>query len=293
MPDQEISILATTESEEKTENHDGKIVGMLSKWFDKPLSELPKEQREMAKLHIPRWPKLSAAERRACAIASPMVELDAMRRSFNKVLRERAGERDFESRASDAKLLDDRCIELAQTPELKIADWIELTGIGTGEIGPYLVTRDSVGFVQWEPEEIRRSPPVFQVDMLRRNEQEPLKFPCTPAGLLDFIDSELSTVYGCFAVPDTFRQAAMENTKKRNRKQKEVEPWKRIACEYANAIYQRELALGKRFAKERAAEEIAGRLRRDDKLVTKTGKPITADYVVRTALSDWKPPELD
>ena len=213
------------------EKNDGELMQILGKWFDKPLSELPKKQRKMAELYIPRWLELSSAERRACAIEasrkvqetialrleqarleqnalpSGLAAQDAMRRGFNKVVRERAGERDFESKTEEANLFDDRCIKLAQMPELEIAEWIELTGVCLGEIGPYLVTLDSVGFVRWEPDEIRTYPKEFQVDMLRRNKHEPLKFPCTPARLLDFIDSEFSTIYGRFEVPDAFRQA--------------------------------------------------------------------------------------
>jgi len=231
LDDEKISKLAPSESEREIEKHDGELMQILGKWFDKPLSELPKKQREMAEIYIPRWLELSSAERRACAVEasrkvqetialrfqqarreqdalpSGLAAQDAMRRGFNKVVRERAGERDFESKIWELNLLDDRCIELAQMPELEIAEWIELTGVYLGEIGPYLVTPDSVGFVRWEPEEIRTYPKEFQVDMLRRNKHEPLKFPCTPARLLDFIDSELSTIYGCFEVPDAFRQA--------------------------------------------------------------------------------------
>ena len=206
-----ITASPTSENASTTRAEDGgELVQILSEWFDKPLSELPKQQQDMAELYIPRWLELSAVERRACAIASGMAAQDAMRRGFNKVVRERAGERNFESKTEEANLLDDRCIEFAQMPELEIAEWIELTGVSLGEIGPYLVTPDSVGFVRWEPEEIRTYPKEFQVDMLRRNKHEPLKFPCTPARLLDFIDSEFSETYGCFEVPAAFRQAVAE-----------------------------------------------------------------------------------
>lgn len=238
LDDEKISKLAPSESEREIEKHDEELMQILGKWFDKPLSELPKKQREMAEIYIPRWLELSSAERRACAVEasrkvqetvalrfqqarreqdalpSGLAAQDAMRRGFNKVVRERAGERDFESKIGEVNLLDDRCIELAQMPELEIAEWIELTGVYLGEIGPYLVTPDSIGFVRWEPEEIRTYPKEFQVDMLRRNKHEPLKFPCTPARLLDFIDSKLSEIYGHFEVPNAFRQAVNDSAQK-------------------------------------------------------------------------------
>jgi hypothetical protein len=87
-----ITASPTSENASTTRAEDGgELVQILSEWFDKPLSELPKQQQDMAELYIPRWLELSAVERRACAIASGMAAQDAMRRGFNKVVRERAG----------------------------------------------------------------------------------------------------------------------------------------------------------------------------------------------------------
>ena len=72
-----------------------------------------------------------------------------------------------------------------------------------------------------------------------------------------------------------------------------LDPWMLRAREHANNICLRDVALNKRVSKEGIAPEIAGRLHRDDKMVTKTGKRITVDYVVRFALMGWMPPQPD
>lgn len=71
------------------------------------------------------------------------------------------------------------------------------------------------------------------------------------------------------------------------------DPWIMRAREYATDIWQRELASNKRPAKARIAREIAGRLWRDDKMVTKRGRRIEANYVERRALRSWNPPQPD
>lgn len=211
--------------------HEGEIVQMLSKWFHRPLSDLPQNPRAIAESYIPTWSDLSTAERQACAIVadgklqatigsrfeqarreqegmpSDRFARRAMQNGFEKVKREMAGESDFESKVGEVNISNERCIELAQMPELEIAEWVELTGVGVGEKGPFRVTLGSVYFVRWEQEELEAWPPKEQAIMLRENKHEPLVFPCTPARLLDFIDSELSTIHGCFEAPDVFRLA--------------------------------------------------------------------------------------
>lgn len=76
------------------------------------------------------------------------------------------------------------------------------------------------------------------------------------------------------------------------------EPWIARAREHASNIWLRELAHNKRPTKERIANEIAARIWRDDKMVTKYNRRISADYVVRFALSPtanggWQPPQSE
>ncbi|MCB1908405.1 MAG: hypothetical protein KDH15_13635 [Rhodocyclaceae bacterium] len=76
------------------------------------------------------------------------------------------------------------------------------------------------------------------------------------------------------------------------------EPWIVRAREHADNIWLRELANNKRPEKRGIASEIAARLWRDDKMVTKGNKRIGPDYIVRFALSPsanggWQPPPPD
>ncbi|MCK0509161.1 hypothetical protein [Aromatoleum anaerobium] len=73
------------------------------------------------------------------------------------------------------------------------------------------------------------------------------------------------------------------------------DPWIVRAREHADNIWLRELENNKRPAKESIAPEIASRLWRDDKMVTRRRARITADYIVSHALSPkrnggWEPP---
>ena len=128
---------------------------------------------------------------------------------FNKVTREKAGERNFEARVADVKLFDERCIQLAISHQLRIADWTTLTGIGIGEHWSYLVTTEEVAFRNWTGQEISEASVDQQIDMHRDNEAAPLKFPCTPARLIQFIDAAPPGSHS-FSVPDAFRQAVTE-----------------------------------------------------------------------------------
>ena len=213
----------------------GEIAQKLAKWFDTPISDLPREQSDIAEAYIPRWAELSGAERRTRAADADRelqerigarferARMDAEQANaatparfaqrdrqdgFDKVERERAGERHFEAKRAAFNLTDERCIELARIQELGIMEWIQLTGVGIGEYcGMFRIAMDGVSFIKWEQDLISDTPAERQIDMLRENSYEPLEFPCTPARMLDFIDSELCTVRGCFSVPDAFRQA--------------------------------------------------------------------------------------
>lgn len=216
----------------------GEIAQKLARWFDSPIGDLPPKPRRIVELYIPSWQELSANDRRAraaeadlqvqatlsarfekanrekeqanAAIPARFLDRD-FRHGFNKVKREKKGERDFEVKRGAVNLSDVRCIELARKPELGIVEWIELTGVGIGEChGFFLVATDGVSFIKHEQDFIESACPEDQIYMLRDNQHEPLKFPCTPARMIDFIDSELCTIRGCFSVPDTFQQAVTE-----------------------------------------------------------------------------------
>jgi hypothetical protein len=212
---------------------DGQIAQMLAGWFDSPIDNLPPKLQEIAEAYIPNWPELSGADRRVQADEVDRQRQDALaakfekyRREaeqanaatpdrfkerefqdgFNRVQRIKNGERDFEAKLGAVNLSRERCIELAHSRELRIADWIELTGVGHGWCGAFLITKERVSFGEWDDDYIRNWPLDWQEDMDRDNEQPPLKFPCTPVELLHFVDTACHDLYG-FSVPDDFRQA--------------------------------------------------------------------------------------
>jgi len=219
-------------SVESSSTGNGEIAQKLAKWFNKPIGDLPPEQRKLAEAYIPNWPELSGADRRALAdeadrqlqarlgarFEKARMEVEqahaatparfaqrAMQDGFDKVIRE-SGERNFEAKVSAVNLSHERCIELARKPELRIADWIELTGVGCGWCGAYHITSEGVSFGTWDEDHISSTPLDWQIDMHRDNEQPPLKFPCTAIELLHFVDTARHDLYG-FSVPDAFRQA--------------------------------------------------------------------------------------
>ena len=129
---------------------------------------------------------------------------------FNKVTREKAGERNFEAKVAAVNLTDERCIELAHSHELRIADWTALTGIGIGVHWSYVVSAEGVAFRKWTEGEISEASVDRQIEMHQDNEAAPLKFPCTPAMIILFIDAAQPGSHS-FSVPDAFRQAVTES----------------------------------------------------------------------------------
>jgi len=113
----------------------------------------------------------------------------------------------FEAKVAAVNLTDERGIELAHSPHLGIADWTELTGVGCGKCGSYLISAEAVAFRNWTKREIRDASVDRQIKMHRDNETTPLEFPCTPARLVEFIDAKPPEPHG-FSVPDAFRQTA-------------------------------------------------------------------------------------
>ena len=129
---------------------------------------------------------------------------------FNNVKREKAGERNLEAKVAAVTLTDERCFELAQSQELRIADWTALTGIGIGVHWSHRVTTEGVAFRNWTEKEIREASVDQQIEMHRDNEAMPLKFPCAPSRLMQFIDAAPPGSH-IFSIPDAFRQAVAES----------------------------------------------------------------------------------
>ncbi|MBN8519794.1 MAG: hypothetical protein J5X22_20865 [Candidatus Accumulibacter sp.] len=134
----------------------------------------------------------------------------AMQDGFDKITREKAGERNFEAKVAAVNLSDERCIELAHSHELRIADWTALTGIGIGVHWSYVVSAEGVAFRKWTEGEISEASVDRQIEMHQDNEAAPLKFPCTPAMIILFIDAAQPGSHS-FSVPDAFRQAVTES----------------------------------------------------------------------------------
>lgn len=133
----------------------------------------------------------------------------AMQDGFDKVTREKAGERNFEAKVAAVNLTDERCIELAHSHELRIADWTALTGIGIGVHWSYVVSAEGVAFRKWTEGEISEASVDRQIEMHQDNEAVPLKFPCTPAMIIQLIDAAPPGSHR-FSIPDVFRQAVTE-----------------------------------------------------------------------------------
>lgn len=73
----------------------------------------------------------------------------------------------------------------------------------------------------------------------------------------------------------------------------QIDVWKIRARELATAIWLRQLNLCQKPGKKGIADEVAGKLRRENFVTTKN-KPITPAYIVRHALGNgWNPPEPD
>jgi hypothetical protein len=219
---------------------------------------------------------------------------------------------------------DERCIELAGAPCLQAADWIELSGVGLGKYTHYYVEESGIRFVKWDEQALISAPRGWQPPMLRDNDTPPLLFPCTPCQLLRFVDTLRAGVHA-FSVPDAFRQTVAEITQETNttlqvpaepqeqggkslsgaaekaapkvtgdgQEQKKIQPWITRAREYFDDIWLRELAANLRPSKEKIANEVAARLKRDDKMVTARGITITSDNILRVALKGWNPPQRD
>lgn len=105
---------------------------------------------------------------------------------------------------------DERLRALAENKQLRLPDWIEISGIKMDEEGKerrYKITKEGIRFIGWPEDLIKIYPPLEQADMLRQNEAPGLTFPCTPNELVDFVDSDAGSMFGSLFVPDVFRDA--------------------------------------------------------------------------------------
>ena len=69
-----------------------------------------------------------------------------------------------------------------------------------------MIERDRITFRKWEDDFIAAAPLDMQKEMLNNNRTAPeLAFPCSPAELLEFVDTAIGT--HCFSVPEAFRLA--------------------------------------------------------------------------------------
>lgn len=120
------------------------------------------------------------------------------------------------ARSYPSEVSSERCIELANFPQLHVDHWIELVGIGLGRHESYEIRADGITFRRWEDEYLLASPTDWQKEMVRDNRTAPqLAFPCTVQELLAFIDAAIGI--HCFKVPDDFRLATANNVQKNDK----------------------------------------------------------------------------
>ena len=116
-----------------------------------------------------------------------------------------------EAQRSASKLSAERCTELAGLREIFLDHWIELVGWGIGQHESYDIGDGGVTFRNWQDDFISAAPVKWQAEMKRDNRTAPrLEFPCTPAELVEFVDTAIGI--HCFMVPDAFRLAVASNT---------------------------------------------------------------------------------
>lgn len=94
----------------------------------------------------------------------------------------------------------ERCRELAAKPSIDVADWIELTGMGTGDHAFYVVDHAGVRIRGWSADFIEDAPVAWQGEMCQQNAGAGLTFPSQPADVVAFVENDL----GVFGLPDEF-----------------------------------------------------------------------------------------
>lgn len=107
---------------------------------------------------------------------------------FNTVQGQRQGMSSRAARTHDVALTEGQCLDLSLKPELTVADWTDLTGVGRGVFGMYEISAECVEFRRWSDQDIRQSPSADQVDMEWENASSVLRFPCSSDALVRFVD---------------------------------------------------------------------------------------------------------
>lgn len=130
-----------------------------------------------------------------------------------------------QARRGPLELSAERCAELANLRELFLDNWIELVGWGIGRHESYDVGDGGIMFINWQEDVIAAAPVDCQFEMARDNRTAPhLRFPCTPAELVDFVDTAIGI--HSFIVPEAFRFAVATGA--------QVEQGKPITIDAAN-----------------------------------------------------------
>lgn len=111
----------------------------------------------------------------------------------------------------DAKrevLTDEEAIAMARKSQLRLSDFLLLTGIEPidGEWDMYRLSPPGVEFVGLDWDQIRSAAAAFPVEAAKLIDAPTLRFPCTPSELLEFVDDP-DTIPGHFTLPVRFREA--------------------------------------------------------------------------------------
>ena len=96
-----------------------------------------------------------------------------------------------------------RCNELAAMDEIRFEHWEELTGVGLGA-GLYCRKLDGIYPEQYNENELLGLARTERITALEHTNSALLRFPCTPAELIKFVDD---SVAGEFDLPQWFREA--------------------------------------------------------------------------------------
>jgi hypothetical protein len=118
------------------------------------------------------------------------------------------------SKTFPAEVAPMRCIELAGQRDLSATEWVELTGIGLGIYGMYVITEQGVDYLKWSPAEIAYTTTDWQMAMLSDNNATSLSFPCSPAELVEFVEYAIGSFR--FGIPISFRTAVIGDVKPAN-----------------------------------------------------------------------------
>lgn len=257
-----------------------RLTDALEGWFDKPLAALPVWQRHRVKTDFGwPWNALSEGERRSLAASWDTPRDPKMAAEYEAAFYE------FDKSAALAGItaLDAACLLLVRNSELQCRLGVPCTETDAPPLARQLLTL----------EEMRTSCMEGTIhplaEWLMRAREKGIEY---HPGL----DWAVEHCSHSKSLPEQSAQMSGESVQQVS--SETPEPWIAKARELANDIWLRELANNKSPKKEGIAGEIAARLWRDYKMVTKRNIRITADYIVRFALSPtanggWQPPQSD